>query len=178
MRLDGWADDPSLEPGAVGLYYDRNRWLHPHLGRFLQRDVNETALPILAAVAFNGQTLDSLISSFDPQALYGDGLNLYIYLGSNPVNRTDPTGLFAFGSFSGLLSSTAVRQSLFALEVGSYAAMGLDLHTAIMSGVGWRNALIDLVIGVPADRLGGKAFDLALNTAARACPVTSSASTA
>ena len=29
---------PSLSPGAAGLYYNRNRWYAPHLGRFLTRD--------------------------------------------------------------------------------------------------------------------------------------------
>ncbi|MFQ5807773.1 MAG: hypothetical protein ACE5I3_15105, partial [Phycisphaerae bacterium] len=51
-RLDGWADDPPMVPGAVGLYYNRNRWYSPHLGRFIERDVNETALPIISALAF------------------------------------------------------------------------------------------------------------------------------
>jgi RHS repeat-associated protein len=167
IRFDGEPDDPPLAVGAQGLYYNRNRWYSPHLGRFIQRDVNETALPILEAYAFNGLTAESLLGAFDGRGLYGDGMNLYAYLDSNPVNYGDPAGLFAFGGLGDLLGSTLVRKSLFALEAGSYTAMGLDFHTALQSGVGWRNAMIDLVIGVAADRLGGKAFDLALDAAAR-----------
>jgi RHS repeat-associated protein len=94
LRLDGPEDAPALAGGATGLYYNRNRWYSPHLGRFLTRDVNETALPILVALAFNGQTLDTLLSSFDAQSLYADGMNLYGYLGSNPVTGHDPLGLY------------------------------------------------------------------------------------
>lgn len=49
----------------IGMYYYKARIYSPTLGRFLQTD------PIG----------------------YGDGLNMYAYVGNNPVNRTDPTGL-------------------------------------------------------------------------------------
>lgn len=29
---------------------------------------------------------------------YGDGVNWYAFVGNNPVNRRDPTGLFCFSS--------------------------------------------------------------------------------
>jgi RHS repeat-associated protein len=49
----------------IGLYYYKNRFYSSGLGRFLQTD------PIG----------------------YGDGLNMYGYVGGDPVNFTDPTGL-------------------------------------------------------------------------------------
>jgi RHS repeat-associated protein len=50
----------------IGMYYYKARIYSPTLGRFLQTD------PIG----------------------YGDGLNMYAYVGNNPVNRTDPSGLY------------------------------------------------------------------------------------
>jgi RHS repeat-associated protein len=51
--------------GGVGLYYYKARFYDPKLGRFLQPD------PIG----------------------YGDGMNMYAYVGGDPVNGTDPSGL-------------------------------------------------------------------------------------
>ena len=53
--------------GETGLYYYRARYYDPATGRFLSRD---------------------------PEGLAGGTPNLYSYLGNNPVNGTDPTGLF------------------------------------------------------------------------------------
>ncbi|MFM0079923.1 RHS repeat-associated core domain-containing protein [Paraburkholderia sediminicola] len=51
----------------LGLYYYKARMYSPALGRFLQTDPVGTA----------------------------DDLNLYAYVGNNPVNYTDPTGEWA-----------------------------------------------------------------------------------
>jgi RHS repeat-associated protein len=50
----------------TGLYHYRARTYSPSLGRFLQRDPVDTE----------------------------DQVNLYAYVGNNPVNRTDPSGKF------------------------------------------------------------------------------------
>ena len=52
----------------TGLYYYRARYYSPDLGRFLNPDPSG----------------------------YGDGMNLYAYVGNDPVNYTDPSGLFRF----------------------------------------------------------------------------------
>ena len=59
----GYRYDPE-----AGLYQVRNRYLHPGLGRWINRD----------------------------PAGYVDGMNLYQYVRSNSVNRSDPHGLMTF----------------------------------------------------------------------------------
>ncbi len=84
-----------LLPGVKGLYYNRGRWYSPRFGRPLQRDMNESALLVQAALAMNGEGSMGVspVNPFNPQAHYGEGMNLYQYVGSNPVNRVDPLGL-------------------------------------------------------------------------------------
>jgi len=87
--------------------------LLPHLGRWLQRDMNETALPIVTALAVNGNALDILFGAIDPQGHYGNGMNLYEYVASNPLHYGDPTGLawtlFDFGLTMGVVGGVWER---------------------------------------------------------------------
>ncbi len=103
-RFDGSYDDYTLFrvaqgtafiTGAKGLYYNRNRYYSPTLGRFTTRDPNETALPIITAMAMNAQSLSIISGGFDGLTLYGNGMNLFQYVGDNPVNRLDPTGMWS-----------------------------------------------------------------------------------
>jgi len=93
-RYDAEFGHHTLAENALGLYYNRNRFYHPGLGRFTTRDPNETGMPVLTALAMNATSIDVFFGGFNGQSLYGDGMNLYEYENSNPVNATDPTGLY------------------------------------------------------------------------------------
>ncbi len=96
LFFDSWEVRPSpevLHTGQIGAYHNRNRFYAPRLGRFLNRDPNESVQPLLAAMASNAQPLDVLLSAFDLAGQFGDGANLYAYLAANPINRRDPSGL-------------------------------------------------------------------------------------
>jgi RHS repeat-associated protein len=88
--LDG---GPGLAPGSIGLYYNRNRWYSPALGRFISRDPNETAMPIINAVSMAGARFTRDGSTPDIRQHLADGLNLYQYLRSGVTRSCDPLGL-------------------------------------------------------------------------------------
>jgi hypothetical protein len=102
------AETPRLEPGATLLGYNRNRTLHVGWGRFLQRDPNATGLPVQAGLGFHGDGFDASVQGFDLAAHYGDGANVYEYVGSNPLGASDPTGLMEF-SMAGQLATMAIN---------------------------------------------------------------------
>ncbi len=47
----------------------------------------------MEAAAYNGRGMGALAAAFDMERRYGDGANLYQYLGSSPWQRFDPMGL-------------------------------------------------------------------------------------
>jgi len=88
-HLDG---GDGLQPNSVGLYYNRNRWYSPALGRFISRDPNETALPIIRAVLMKACTPRPRSAPFAPEWHYAEGMSLYQYVRSNPISYHDPLG--------------------------------------------------------------------------------------
>jgi hypothetical protein len=77
-------------------------------GRFLQRDPNATGLPVQAGLGFHGDGFDASVQGFDLAVHYGDGANVYEYIGSDPLGGSDPTGLMEF-SLGGQLATMAIN---------------------------------------------------------------------
>lgn len=129
-----------LDGGNLLLYDYKARVQDPLHGRFHQRDPVE----------------------------FADAYNLYEYAASRPTLLTDPTGEFAIGTFVDLLGSIAIRKAFFALEIGSTLAAAIDLSNALRSGIGLQEALLDVLIGAAANRLGAGLFDEILLSLQRA----------
>jgi hypothetical protein len=159
------------------LYHYRNRTYSPTLGRFLQRDSNETALPLLAAAAFHGEIVGGDGVGLDIRNHYGDGMNLYEFLGSNPPGRGDSLGLSWNDSFDEFddLEADLIGHRLYALgalnegariaslglqtvlDIGG-ALLGLDIIEAVRdlhSGQGGFQEAIDIALAVtPIGKIG------------------------
>src|SRR5690606_25366710 len=52
-----------------------------------------TAAVLLESSSYHGRGMGALVAAFDLMEMYGDGANLYQYLGSSPWQRRDPLGL-------------------------------------------------------------------------------------
>ncbi len=142
---------------AAGLYHNRNRWYDPALGRFVQREMNESALPVLAVLAMNGAALDAFLSGFEPVGYYGDGANLYRYIGADPINDRDPSGMFSLLGMLGSMTSRGMQ------AYNTYEAVGYARRfvAALMAGTGLHAVMTELVVELAMDRVGGKLLDAA-----------------
>ena len=117
-----------------GLYYMRARYYDPEVGRFI---------------------------SEDPIEFEGGQTNLYAYVGGNPINRMDPSGLVEwvnlgfglvdFGLSAGeavaglgiMISSTATGPAAPAVFVGGTALVSHGALGMINSGLAIQNALFE-----------------------------------
>jgi RHS repeat-associated protein len=89
---------------------------------------------------------------------FADSHNPYEYALSRPTVATDPTGEF---TIVGISVSTAISRGLSALNAADAARRVLNVARRLRAGVDVRTILIDVVIDVASDRLGGKLFDKA-----------------
>jgi guanyl-specific ribonuclease Sa len=97
--------------------------------------VNETALPILTALAFNAATLWDLLGQFDPRGQYVDGMNLYAYGDSSPVSLRDPLGLDTIDDLINMLIGHKVAFLGVLNEGARWASIGLDVALNIASSL-------------------------------------------
>ena len=91
-RLDGeissGIESPRLVPFGHVIVHNRQRVYIPTYGRFSQRDPNQTAMQLVAG-SHSGRGTGAIALAFSFEGWYGDGHNLYQYLGSNPAGGTD-----------------------------------------------------------------------------------------
>ena len=125
-------DDPATGHKVVGLYNNRNRWYSPELGRFVQKDMNETAMPIITAAVASGNAIETLFGEFGAIAHYAGGMNLYEYQRSNPVARLDALGLDPFDDVDEILGDINAQKA--AAAGAALAQVGMYFNTALMLG--------------------------------------------
>lgn len=99
-NFSGWF---GLSPGGVGLYRARNRTYSPTLGRWLQRDPfgsgrpvleRDPLLPCIPCGEDNCCGPEARRFGFDVDAMYLDGMNLFLFVAGNSVAGSDPLGLY------------------------------------------------------------------------------------
>jgi len=170
-RYNAEFNHQNLAQNANGLYYNRNRFYHPGLGRFTTRDPNETGMPILAALAMNGTSIDVFFGGFSGQSMYGDGMNLYEYENSNPISHRDALGLY--DDFDDMISDINGNR-LYMIgtinEGARVAAIGLGLALDIAMGFMPGAGIYDAVQSIKALGSGGGGFGDAMNVLSVAMP--------
>ncbi len=164
------ADIPRLVPFSTVLYQNRNRTYSPQLGRFIQRDPNESG-QYLSAGSLHGARPSRPSVEFQLDDLYGDTGGLHSYLGSSPLDRRDPRGTF-FGGYLGVLITAfmmpldmlgAVQDVEQHLSMKQHARQALDqMSINMMMDVDWaldlsmsdnfntRCGIVDEALTIPA----------------------------
>jgi hypothetical protein len=134
--------------------------------------MNAAALPIIEALAQNGEAMDVLLGAFDTQDHFGDGMSLYGYVASNPVRRSDPGGL-EWGMEDDIDDAIPDRtgHALYALatlnEGAKWVALGLNTGLEIASSL----LGLDVFESVDALASGKGGFWEALNIVMAVNPV-------
>ena len=134
-------DLPRLIPYAHAVYHVRNRAYQPAMGRWMQQDPNATAMSLIEAASHSGRGMGAIALALSAEDRYGDGHNLYEYLGSNPWTRRDPLGLwldaallyadvgFTVGSLARDLTSVYAANQESDAEWASDWGLPDDFHT-------------------------------------------------
>jgi RHS repeat-associated protein len=112
----------TYEP-EVGLYYYRNRYYHPELGRFLQQD---------------------------PMG-YEDSMNLYQAFNQNPVNFTDPFGEFTYREFLDIKATDMILKGYSSDEILEFIAKGTFKRGYLAKVNRWNEAYIEYMFNPEED---------------------------
>jgi predicted GIY-YIG superfamily endonuclease len=123
-------------PFGHAIYHNRNRIYIPTYGRFSQRDPNQTAMQLIAG-SHSGRGVGAVSLAFSFEGWYGDGHNLYQYLGSNPLLRYDPLGLSwdPFDMVDDYLAETAGQKAAFLGKIIGGAVASTYYASTILSAL-------------------------------------------
>jgi len=122
---------------------------NPKLGRFLQADPNGTGLVMAPGLPYHGIN-PTVTVSMAYELQFGDGMNFYEYLRSNPGVGTDPSGLKAWG-FDYFAGGDQVEQDW----------LGQRLYTlgSINEGARWASLGLQTTLDIAGGLLGLDVFD-------------------
>ncbi len=124
-----------------GLYYLRNRYYDPELGRFLTEDPYWNANNMIHGDKQYGEG-EAKIPDYSAIA---QSLNLYVYCMNDPVNRADPSGLISWQE-----ASNIIRENAWAIKnAGAYygvnpAILAGCIYTELTWNYNWVDELTDL----------------------------------
>jgi YD repeat-containing protein len=128
----------ALDAGTPGLYYNRDRWYSPQLGRFVGREMNESGAPVLASLAHDGHGMSLGAHSFRAVGHFADGMHLFAYTASNPVNGTDPSGRMTLGE----LGLTVATEAYLNASIPGSTVAGMWAVRGLFAGIAAYNAYL------------------------------------
>ena len=129
-------------------------------------DPNQTAMALLSTTASHGRGIGAISIAFSMEGMYGDGLNLYQYLGSNPWTNSDPLGLSSdpFAEIDAIIDEHIGSISAFASALGAEAASTAIIAARIASYLPFPG--VGLVGDLALVALGDQSMEAALMGAA------------
>lgn len=142
----------------TGLYYNQARMYNPRLGRFMQRDPHQTALILMTVMLKNAKTPMAL-ASMSVGGQYFDGMNLYQYARSNPINMLDPSGeflpfLLIAGAMIGAIFGGTAQYTMLKAQAADLNLSRREMLLSIAMGAGI-GAMFGVGIVVAAPMVGG-----------------------
>lgn len=132
MRLPTIISGLLILTSVLAAAQDASAFYNPMTGQFLHRDpIADPAFRQQSPVPLQG----GRFLNRDRSASHLDGMNLYEYVGSNPTNAVDPTGLFKEYSWCDATKKAAIQAAENNVS-GAISKLVQDIDNAINNGPG------------------------------------------